>query len=192
MNRNTVIVLAVIVVSGLVVGAVFVLPLFVPPPAMSTLVEFHDKDGNLIDVPMAIQADGKDVSTMTVTVSWLIEGENLEPNTFNVHIKLRVRCKDRAGVWVQAASIQTYDSDVMVSSWSYTWTLVDILDMEQKDIGWELEIWATLYATATDLEGNPIVPVEKETPAIYPTLTWNSQTGSLSIIQCAVTKAYPP
>lgn len=194
MNRNTTIVLACIVISGLVLGAIFVLPLLVPLPAMSMLVEFHDKDGNLIDVPMAIQADGAEVTTMKVTVTWTVEPENIQEGTFNLHGVIEIEKEDLSKeqpVYIPLDS-WPFDSGEYVSSESHTWTLETLLPMEDKDIGWLLSIKAVLTPTATDLEGNPVKPGPTTTPRLSVGLTWSSQTGALSIIQCAVTKVYPP
>lgn len=191
MNRNTTIVLALIIVSGLALGVVFVLPLLVPPPAMSTLVEFHDKDGNLIDVPMAIQADGQEVTTMTVTASWTVEHENIQEGTFNIHGEIKIGLVDQDTLRVNTISTHSFDSGEYISSESHTWVLEDLLPMADKAIGWVLEIKAVLTPTGTDLEGNPVAPGATTTSPITATLSWDTQTGALSIVQCAVTKAYP-
>ena len=189
MNRNTAIVLALIIASGLVIGYLFVLPLLTPP-TMSTLVQFHDKDGNLVNVPMAIQSPGgEEVTKMTVTVTWNIEEANIEPDTFNLWTKIHVNCKDRAGEWQFAASKTFPYIKETSSSRSIEWTLVNILDMTLDDIGWELEIWAELVATATDTNGDP-VREETNTAPIYPTLTWSVATGTLNIVSCTVLETY--
>lgn len=196
-NRNVVITL--IIIALLAVGVMFAEPIaegvdgayrfLTGNKTMSTLVEFHDDDGNLVNVPMAIQAGGADVTTMTVEVSWVIEESGIQSDTFNLYAKIYVDCKDRAGVW-QSIAMKTFPYITqLTSSRSITWTLVNILDMSLDDIGWELKIWGYLYATATDLNGDP-VEVEKETAPIYPTLTWSMQTGTLSIIQCSVLETY--
>ena len=190
MNRNTAIVLAIIIVSGLALGAVFVLPVLVPPPAMSTLVEFHDKDGNLIDVPMAIQADDAEVTTMTVTASWTVEHENIQEGTFNLHGEIKIGLFDQDTFRVNTIGTHSFDSGEYVSSESHTWVLADLLPMADKDIGWILEIKAILTPTATDLEGDPVAPGATTTDPISATLEWSYDTGVLSIVQCAVTKAY--
>jgi len=193
-NRNTVIVLAVIVV-GLVAGAVFVLPLLVPPPAMSTMVEFYDDDGNLIDVPMAIMAGESEVTTMKVTASWAVEHENIQEGTFNMNGVIRIGLVDQYTLKVNSLDDFSFDSSEYVSSESHTWILTELLfnhmTATDKLQGWILEIRAVFTPTATDLEGNPVEPGATTTTPISASLSWSSQTGALNIIQCAVTRAYP-
>ena len=154
---------------------------------MTTSVVFHDKDGNPVDVPMAIVSGDNEVTTMTVEVSWVIEESGIQADTFNLYAKIYVDCKDRAGAWVSRAMKTFPYITQLSSSRSITWTLANILDMDLTDIGWELKIWGYLYATATDLSGAAI-EVEKETDPIYPTLEWSA--GTLSIVSCGVTEAH--
>lgn len=191
MNRNTTIVLALIIISGLVLGAVFVLPLLVPPPAMSMLVEFHDKDGKLIDVPSAITAGGREVKELKVTASWTISGTDIDPDSFNVKVTYKIGIKDLDGVW-QMLDTRIHDSAVMVSSHAETWTLTTLLyeymSAAYKEAGWDLKIHATLVATATDTSGDAVEPVTMDTPTVTATLTWVETTGALCIISCDVTR----
>ena len=201
MNRNTAIVLVVLLLFA---GAVFAEPILEAADdvydaftggdtSMSTLVEFHDKDGNLIDVAMAITAGGQEVTTMSVTASWTVEGENIESGTFNMHGVIEIDKEDLSKdqpVYIPLDS-WSFDSGEMIGSKSHTWILADLLPMEDQDIGWLLSIKAVFTPTATDLEGNPVAPDSSTTARISAGLSWDSQTGALSIIQCAVTKAYP-
>lgn len=198
MNRN--IAIAIVVVGLLALTAVAIGPAVIEflegvltgdDTSMSTLVEFHDADGNLIDVPMAITAGGQEVTTISVTASWTVEGENIQDNTFNLHGEIKIGLVNQDTLRVVSLDSYAFDSSNMVSSVKHTWTLADLLPMEDKDIGWILEIKAVLTPTATDLEGNPVEPGASTTSPISATLSWDSQTGALSIIQCAVTKAYP-
>lgn len=195
MNRNTTIVLALIIVSGLALGVIFVLPVLVPSPAMSTLVEFHDKDGNLIDVPMAIQADGAEVTTMTVTASWTVEGENIADGTFNMNGVIKISIFDNNLLRLVPLSQHEFDSPDYIGSVPHTWTLdvllQDRMSDAEKELGWALEIKAVFTPTATDIEGNPVEPGATTTSPISASLSWDSYEGALNIIDCAVTKAYP-
>jgi len=203
MNRNAAIGIGLGVLA-LIVSAILFGPtvieviddLITPEDEMSTLVEFYDEDGNLIDVPMAITADGgAEVTTMTVTASWTVEPENIEPGTFNLHGVIKIGLVDQDTLRVNNIALHTFDSSEMVSSESHTWTLETLLPMEDKDIGWVLEIKAVFTPTATDLEGNPVAPGAKTTDPVSATLSWvepPGQPGILNIIDYSVTKAYPP
>ena len=201
MNRTVVI---TFVVLAFIAGAVLFGPTVVeviddiltPEDEMSTLVEFHDEDGNLIDVPMAITAGGDVVTTMTVTASWTVEGENIEPGTFNLHGEIKIGLLNQDTFKIYTISTHSFDSSEYISSESHTWVLADLLPMADQDIGWILEIKAIFTPTATDLEGNPVEPGATTTTPISATLSWDEgvpgEPGTLNIIQCAVTKAYPP
>jgi len=182
MNRNTAIVLACII-AGLLLGTAYILT--PKGDQMSMVVQFNDKDGNLIDVPAAITAGGVEVKEMKVTASWVISGTNIDPDTFNVAVTFKIGIKDLDGVW-QMLDTRTHDSAVMVSSHAETWTLTTLLTEYMteayKEAGWELKIHATLVATATDTSGNPVEPVTMDTPAGTATLTWVETMGAVCII----------
>lgn len=203
MNRNAAIGIGlgmlVLIVSAMLFGPTVIEvvdDLITPKDEMSTLVEFHDEDGNLIDVAMAITAGGQEVTTMTVTASWTVVGENIEPGTFNMHGEIKIGLVNQDTFKVVSISTHTFDSSDMVSSETHTWVLADLLPMADQDIGWILEIKAIFTPTATDMEGNPVEPGATTTSPISATLSWDEgvsgEPGTLSIIQCAVTKAYPP
>ena len=180
-----VVVLLVVVVAGLFFMGYIDIP---GKDSLTTKVTFKDKDGNLVNVPMAIVAGGQEVTTMTVAISWVIEESGIQSDTFNLYAKIYVDCKDRAGDWVSRAMKTFPYIKEMSGSRSIEWTLANILDMDLSDIGWDLKIWGYLYATATDTSGKSIDPVEKETDPITPSLTWSA--GTLSIVSCGVTEAY--
>lgn len=188
MNRNTAIVLAC-VVAGLLLGAAYIL--YPRGDQMSMGVQFHDEDGNLIDVPSAITAGGREVKDVKVTASWTISGTDIEPGTFNVKVTFKIGLKEIDGVW-RELDYRTINSDIMVSSHAETWALTELLAEHMTDAykaaGWELSIHATLVATATDISGNAVDPVMMDTPAITATLTWVETTGALCIISCDVTR----
>ena len=188
MNRNTAVVLAIIV-AGIILGTVYVVNS--NRDQMSMVIQFNDKDGNLIDVPMAITAGGVEVKEMKVTASWTITGTDIEPSTFNVAVAFKIDLKDLDGIW-RMLDTRTADSSVMVGSHAETWTLTELLaeymTEAYKAADWELRIYATLVATATDTSGNTVEPVMMNTPTITATLTWFVPIGALCIIDCDVTR----
>jgi len=199
MNRNTAIGLGVLAlfVSAILFGPTVIEVIddvLTPDDVMSTAVEFYDEDGNLIDVPMAITAGGQEVTTMSVTASWTVEGENIEPGTFNINVLIEIEMFNLVQMRYFHLDSHTFDSSEYVSSESHTWVLADLLPMgdQDKTDGWGLRIFAVFTPTAVDLGGEPVAPESSTTSPIDASLTWDDQAGTLSIIQCAVTKAYPP
>ena len=206
MNRNAAIAIGLGVLA-LFVSAILFGPTVVeviddiltPEDEMSMLIEFHDEDGNLIDVAMAITAGGIEVTSMTVTASWTVEGENIEPDTFNIHGVIKIDKEDLSKdqpVYIPLDS-WSFDSGEMVGAESHTWILADLLPMEDQDIGWLLSIRAVFTPTATDTDGNAIEPGSSTTTRISTSLKWMDDPdptvpGILNLVQCAVTKAYPP
>ena len=201
MNRNTAIILIVVIVAGVylagptvidVVGDVY--DAFFPTEEMSTLVQFHDKDGDLIDVPMAITAGGVEVATMTVTASWTVEGTNIAAGTFNMNGVIKIGIFDNNLLKIVALSQHVFDSSEYISSVSHTWTLDVLLQnrmsADEKELGWALEIKAVFTPTATDVEGNAVAPGSSTTSPISASLAWDSQAGALNIIQMDVAKTY--
>lgn len=202
MNRNTAIVLAIVVASGIVLGYLFVLPLFEDEESFSTSVEFYDKDGNLVgsSISMAIYAGGAEVETMIVKVKWTVDASNIDPESFNAHIAVDIAVlNEDANVYEQLDS-KSINSAVMVQTTNvevYTWTLVDLLQEYMTDAhktaGWTLRIKAVLTPTATDLAGNPVVPdpPTQTGPVVTADLTWVDTLGTMTIINFEVNRWLP-
>jgi len=200
MNRNTAIVLAVIVVGALILGAIYIPPLLEDKPPMTTSVEFYDKDGNVVgsSVAMAIYAGGAEVETMTVKAEWIVDTTDIDPASFNAHVRvdLAVLCLLDTYEELDSASIDNshaISADDPDANWEgyvevHTWVLADLLSEYMTDAhkaaGWTLRIKATLTPTATDVAGNPVVPdpPTQDAPTILAELTWVTTTASMTIV----------
>ena len=197
MNRNAAIVLAIVVIGALALGAIYVPQILEDMAPVSTSVEFHDADGDLI--PLAIYGGGAEVTTMTVKVKWTVDATNIDPATFNAHVEIVVELEDEyTGVYGHFDT-RSIDSSVMVQTTYvevYTWVLADVLPMERdwKDHGWNLRIKSTLTPTANDLDGVAVTPdpPSQSAPTVTASLTWIDTTASMTIISVEVNRWLVP
>lgn len=203
MNRNTAIVLAFIVIGALTVGAIYIPPIldevFGEKPPMNTLVEFYDKDGALINIPMAITAGGLEVESMIVKAKWTVDAANIDPLTFNAHIEVDIAVLSESGVYEQLGS-KSIDSSVMVQTtwvvvheWTLTTLLQEYMSDAHKDAGWTLRVRSTLTPTAKDLAGVDVTPdpPTQSAPTVTATLTWVDTTATMTIINFEVDRWLP-
>lgn len=175
-----------VIVLVVILGGLFFMGYIEIPGVDSadTDVSFYNADGDEISLPLAIMAGGQEVETMKVKISWTIQGTNIQDGTFNVDVDIIVRLWD----WDRAEYVQfvahSFDSNQMISEGEHTWTLADILPMEDPYMtdGWKLKIYGTLRASAIDLSGNPIESDMATTDAVYAELTWLDTTATLSIV----------
>lgn len=199
MNRNTAIVLAIVVVSGIVLGYHFIPPLLggdEEPVSMS--IEFYDKDGNLIgsSIPMAVYFGGAEVETMVIKAKWTVDvSSGIDPATFNALITIDIELEDPYNGEYQHFDTQTLDSSVIVQETYvevHTWVLADTFPMTQeyKDYGWNLRIRSTLTPTANDFDGVAVTPDPPSQSAaiIDVALTWIDTTSTMTIISFEVNR----
>jgi len=208
MNRNTTIVLAFIVIGALTVGVIYILPpildeVFGEKQPMNTLIEFYDKDGNLVgsSVPMAIYASGAEVETMVVKASWTVDvSPEVDPATFNAHIDVYVAVWDEYKGDYEHLDTKSIDSSVIIQESNvevHTWTLATLLQEymteAHKAEGWSLRIRAALTPTAKDFDGVDVVPDPPTQDALVVTagLTWVDTTASMTIISFEVDRWLP-
>jgi len=199
MNRNTVIVLAVIVVGALILGAIYIPRIIEGNRVVDTSVEFYDADGDLIDIPMAITAGGVEVATMVVKAKWTVDAANVDPATFNAHVEVDIAVLSASGVYEQLGS-KSIDSSVMVQEtwvvvheWTLTVLLQEHMSAEHKAAGWTLRIRSTLTPTAKDFAGVDITPdpPSQSAPTVTAGLTWIDTTATMTIVSFEVNRWLP-
>jgi hypothetical protein len=198
MNRNTSIILALVVIGALVLGAIYVPQILESMAPVSTSVEFHDADGDL--VPLAIYGGGAEVTTMTVKAKWTVDATDIDPASFNARIRVDIAVLSLSGIYEQVGSA-TLNSNTMVQA-TYvvvgTWVLADMLLEYMTDVhkaaGWTLRIRADLTPTATDVAGNPVVPdpPTQDAATVTAMLTWVTTTASMTIISVEVNRWLVP
>ena len=198
MNRNTAIVLAVVITGALVLGAIYIPQILEGMAPVSTSVEFYDADGDLI--PLAIYAGGVEVVTMTVKAKWTVDATDIDPASFNAHIRVDIAVKCLLNTFEQLASAEIDSPEIIQSTYVVvgTWTLSDMLQEYMTDAhkaaGWTLRIRATLTPTATDVAGNPVVPdpPTQDATTVTAELQWVTTTASMTIISVEVNRWLVP
>ena len=198
MNRNTAIALAIVVMGALVLGAIYIPQILEGMAPVSTSVEFYDADGDLI--PLAIYAGGVEVVTMTVKAKWTVDATDIDPASFNAHIRVDIAVKCLLNTFEQLASAEIDSPEIIQSTYVVvgTWTLSDMLQEYMTDAhkaaGWTLRIRATLTPTATDVAGNPVVPdpPTQDATTVTAELQWVTTTASMTIISVEVNRWLVP
>ena len=189
----------VVVVVGIIFGGFFVIRGMMPSEPLESNVTFYDANGDPVIVQAGIFAGGAEVVGMGVEASWIVDASDIDPATFNAHIKVDVAIWNwDAGAYDQLESAEL-DSSHMLSvsdpgaDWKgfvdvHLWDLVTMFQEHMTDAhkadGWRIRIRSVLTPTANDIGGNPVLPdppTQTTTDKIVE-LTWVSTTALMTIV----------
>ena len=201
MNKNAAILVAAISIVALIIGVFYVPTLLKESLPLETSVVFLDEEGNAIatSLTMDIHAGGVEVYSLQVKAKWTVDASNINPATFNAHVRVDLAVKCLLNTYEQLPSAHI-DSSVMIQE-SYvevhTWVLADLLSEYMTDAhkaaGWTIRIRSTLTPTAKDFDGVDVTPdpPTQDGTTVFADLIWVDTTATMTIIDFEVNRWLP-
>lgn len=172
----------VVIVGGILVFALFVLPMILTP-AHGLDIVFIDEEGNKI--PMAFMNPGEKIVTgFSVRVWWIITGTNIDPSTISIDGELKVSLTSVNENWVtlDTTSFAFGDAGQQEGDYDKTYTLstllANYLESDYLIMGWYIMVESSVTASMDDTEGNVLDPQTVTDVATF-LLTWYEGSFSL-------------
>jgi len=120
---------------------------------VSWSITHKDSEGN--DV-LAIIGPNGEVSSVTVKVSWVCGGENVDWSTLSITGYVKYYLVDQMTERENMIVSETIASDDSSDLWSATKDLYNLLPQEDANVGWQVRFKGHLSGSVDDLNGNTL------------------------------------